>query len=68
MLFNQLTDDMFFKFPSMDMHFPRMHFPKISSKDFSKDFAGGQATMTTTKFHCINGVCDGQVTGHFPYS
>ena len=47
-----------FKFPSM--HFPAIHFPKFP-KIASKDFAGGQATMSTTEFHCVNGTCDGKV-------
>ena len=50
--------DSMFKFPSM--HFPRMDFPKFP-KFSAKDFSGGRATMSTTKFHCVNGVCNGQV-------
>ena len=49
--------DMIFKFPSM--HFPSMHFPKFP-KLSAKDFAGGKATMSSTEFHCVNGVCDGK--------
>lgn len=59
MIFEKL-EDMIFKFPSMHMpamHFPKMHFPKFHAKDF----AGGQASMTSTEFHCVNGTCDGQV-------
>jgi hypothetical protein len=50
--------DMMFKFPSM--HFPSMHFPKFP-KLSAKDFTGGKATMSSTEFHCVNGVCDGKV-------
>ena len=60
--------DMVFRFPSI--HFPSMRmpsFPKLSAKDFQKDFAGGQATMTTSTYHCVNGVCDGKVKS-FPCS
>ncbi|EKX51011.1 hypothetical protein GUITHDRAFT_151131 [Guillardia theta CCMP2712] len=59
-MFSQLQD-MIFKFPSMHFpKFPAMHFPKFSAKDF----AGGQATMSTTEFHCVNGTCDGKtITG-----
>eukprot|EP00293_Proteomonas_sulcata_P008766 CAMPEP_0184297362 /NCGR_PEP_ID=MMETSP1049-20130417/8289_1 /TAXON_ID=77928 /ORGANISM="Proteomonas sulcata, Strain CCMP704" /LENGTH=64 /DNA_ID=CAMNT_0026607063 /DNA_START=626 /DNA_END=820 /DNA_ORIENTATION=+ len=55
----------FFNFPKMDfpsMHMPKMHFPKIKASDF----AGGKASMSTSEFHCVNGVCDGKsVTGNF---
>jgi len=46
---------------NMDMEFPNMRilkFPKISASDF----AGGLASMTTSEFHCVNGVCDGKVS------
>eukprot|EP00286_Rhodomonas_abbreviata_P015104 CAMPEP_0181318386 /NCGR_PEP_ID=MMETSP1101-20121128/16977_1 /TAXON_ID=46948 /ORGANISM="Rhodomonas abbreviata, Strain Caron Lab Isolate" /LENGTH=86 /DNA_ID=CAMNT_0023425849 /DNA_START=202 /DNA_END=462 /DNA_ORIENTATION=+ len=52
-----LAEDDMFKFPSM--HFPAMHFPKFP-KFSAKDFAGGQASMSTTEFHCVNGTCNGE--------
>lgn len=46
-------------FGDMSMAMPRMHFPKFP-KMSAKDFAGGSASMTTSEFHCVNGVCDGK--------
>jgi len=43
------------------MEFPKMHFPKFP-KISASDFAGGSASMTTSEFHCVNGVCDGKVS------
>jgi len=46
-------------FKNMDMEFPKMHFPKFP-KISASDFAGGSASMTTSEYHCVNGVCDGK--------
>jgi hypothetical protein len=46
-------------FGGMDMGFPKMNFPKFP-KMTAADFAGGSASMQTSEFHCVNGVCDGK--------